>query len=487
MLDDNFFPRAERLFYIPGGPTAEMNLQVAAESFKRREKTEVRLEIKNSQDISAGGSFSMAVINMDQIGISEITSDNIVSYLKLSSEIRGHIENPGYYFSQPYDSVKEDLDILLLTQGWTKYIWEDKYVAALPVVKYQNENGLTVEGHVQKYLGSSVLEEGNVILLVPEENIVLETTTDSAGYYHFDNIILFDSTKIAVQSRNKTNRRNTRLIDVNYPIITPPVFPEPDPLLLTNAVLEAYNKNAYPRYVSNSYFDYDRSTILIDEVTIIEDKSMEDDGHFRIYSEPTHVIDMDDHSDVGYWDVWTFLQGRVPGLRFADGKVLSNRVGATTDSGGVLIYLDGRESDYETVSTIPLQDIDKIEVLNDAFNMTAFGMRGANGVISIFTKRGESVHSNVPVFDIIAKTIEGYAIAREFYMPDYENQQTDPAIIDHRATIFWAPNMTPDSTGTCTVSFFNSDDTGRIAIISEGILNNGKPGIAKAFYRVEQE
>jgi hypothetical protein len=486
LLDNNFTPRAERLFYIPGAPRADANIQLSRETYKRREKAEVRLQLMSQADISAGGSFSMSVINLDQIGISGIPPENIFSYLELTSEVRGHIEGPGYYFSQPYDSVKEDLDLLLLTQGWTRYIWDDDYISSLPDLEYRQEPGLTVEGYAQSYLGMD-LEQGNIILLVPEINLITETTTDSTGYYKFDNMILFDSTKIAVQSRSRINLNNTRLAEVNYPVPLPPVFPEPLRFIPAPDGLEAYNKNAYPRYVSNSYFDYDRSTILIEEVTVVEDRSIEDDGHFRIYGEPTHVIDMDDHSDVGYWDVWTFMQGRVPGLRITDEGVFSNRVGATTDTGGMLIYLDGIESDFEIVSTIPLQDIDKIEVLNDAFSMTAFGMSGANGVISIFTKRGEGASAGLPVFDIIAKTIEGYARTKEFYMPDHENQQTDPAVIDHRATVFWAPNLIPDSTGTCTVSFFNSDDLGRIGIIAEGILNNGTPGVAKAFYRVERE
>ena len=72
-------------------------------------------------------------------------------------------------------------------------------------------------------------------------------------------------------------------------------------------------------------------------------------------------------------------------------------------------------------------------------------------------------------------------------MPDYDSPDTDPAIIDHRATVFWAPYLIPDSTGVCKVSFFNSDDLGKIAIIAEGILYNGKPGAAKAYYRVARE
>jgi len=482
LLDSNYVPLAERLFYIPGSQPADMNIQLSAETFKTREKTEVRLDLLNSEDISAGGSFSMAAINLDQIGTSNLPLDNIVSYLELNSEIMGPVEDPGYYFSHPYDSVKDELDLLLLTQGWTKYIWDEQYLASLPEFTFPKESGLTIAGHAKRLTLNSALEDGNIILFIPEEFTLLETTTDSNGYYHFDNLILYDSTRIFVQSRNKNNRKNTRLIDANCMINPPHIFPAPEYLNTGIADLEAYNKNAYPRYVSNSYFDFDKSTILIEEVSVVRERETEDDGHFRMYAQADNVVDVDDYSSMGYSDLFLFLQGSVPGLRISGDNISIRGARASP-----LILLDGFEIDIETARTISLQDVDKIEVLKNASSTGIFGVRGGNGVIAIYTKGGEIVYRDTQLFDIIARSIEGYAKAKEFYMPDYDNPGPNLAEIDHRATVFWSPKLTPDSTGTCIVSFFNSDDTGNIAIVVEGLLSNGKPGIAKTYYRVERD
>ena len=486
LLDSNFVPLAERLFFIPGTPQVAMNVQLAKETFNTREKTEVRLQILDEPDKAIGGSFSLSVVNLDQIGASSISSDNIISYLDLTSEIRGFIEEPGHYLSEPYNSVKDELDILLLTQGWTKYVWDEKFLSSLPPFRFVKETGLTISGHAQKLYVRRPLEEGKIILLVPGENIISETSTDSTGYFHFDNLILFDSVKIAVQSRNKNNKANTRLIDANSIITAAPIFPEQDTFSLGNADIESYIKSAYPRYISNSYFNFDKSTRLIPEVTIVKKREKEDDGHFRRYGtslSANNVIDMDNYESMAYSDIFSFLQGLVPGLYIEGNQMYIRR--ATRPP---LILLDGDEIEMELVRHISLREVDKIEILKDASSTAVYGVQGGNGVVAIYTKRGEIGYYEPPVlFDIIAKSIEGYAKAKEFYVPNYENPETNKGVTDSRATVFWIPNLIPDSNGTCTISFFNSDDEGRIAIISEGILNNGKAAVAKAFYQVKRE
>lgn len=482
LLDSNFTPLAERLFFIPGAPQLEITLRTNQPDYKTRGKTDISLEIQNEEDKAAGGSFSMAVIHLDQAGISDIPDDNIISYLELSAEIRGNIEDPGYYFSQPYDSVSKNLDLLLLTQGWSKYIWDENYLDSLPEFKYRKEEGLSIHGQAQRLVLNKALEEGNIILFVPSELIIMETNTDSSGMFYFHNLILFDSTKIAVQSKNKKNKPNSRLIDVNYVVTPPPVFPKPEYNLTDSLSLKYYNELAYSRFLNDRYHKFDKDHILLEEVTVVGKKKEEDDGHFRMYSQANNVIDMDEYPNYSYSDLFMFLQGLVPGLYISGDQISIRRAGQSP-----LILLDGMEIDVISARGIPLNVIDKIEVLKDASNTAVFGMRGGNGVIAIYTRRGENVYYESPSFNLISKSVEGFAQAREFYAPNYENPDSIQKAIDKRATLFWEPNLIPDSTGIAKVTFFNSDDTGRVAVITEGITGSGKPGVASVYYRVKQE
>lgn len=479
LMDKNFTPLAERLFFIPGDSLVDMSIRVNKELFRKREKTEISLKINNEEDIQARGSYSMSVINLDHVALSGIPSESIISYLELESEIRGEIENPGYYFSSPYGSIKENLDLLLLTQGWTEYIWNSELTERLDDFEYSREEGLTISGHAQRLILNRALNEGNIILFVPAEFIFLETTTDSSGYFQFENLILHDSTKILLHSKDKNNRSNTKLIDANCVIQPSPYFPGSEYNTLHDSLLDLYNAEAYGRYLSNSYFNFDKDHILLDEVTVIGQKKEKDDGHYRIYSQASNVIDMDEYPNVSYTDLFTFLSGRVAGL-FISGDNISIR-GAQSPP---LILLDGIEIDASTARNIPLEVVDKIEILKDAANTAIFGMRGGNGVIAIYTRRGEIIYTEKTLFDIISKTIEAYAVAKNFYSPDFSNSDTRHDMIDQRATLFWEPDLVFDPEGNCYISFFNSDDSGKIGIIVQGITYLGKPCFSGAYYFV---
>src|SRR5690606_29683588 len=62
--------------------------------------------------------LSASVINTDKLKDHSKITPNILSSLLLSTDIKGYIENPGYYFD---GKIKiDDIDNLLLTQGWRK-------------------------------------------------------------------------------------------------------------------------------------------------------------------------------------------------------------------------------------------------------------------------------------------------------------------------------------------------------------------------------
>src|ERR1035437_9957798 len=57
---------------------------------------------------------------------------------------------------------------------------------------------------------------------------------------------------------------------------------------------------------------------------------------------------------------------------------------------------------------------------------------------------------------------QGIYKAREFYQPDYENNNSK--IPDNRTTIYWNPEVKTDSTGKARVSYYNSDLKGEALI-----------------------
>ena len=125
-----------------------------------------------------------------------------------------------------------------------------------------------------------------------------------------------------------------------------------------------------------------------------------------------------------------------------------------------------------------MADIDKIEILKGPPGTTAFGSRGANGVISVFTRTGDVAFRNEFVRNVrgrITPRVTGFKQAREFYAPEYPLHKLDELSDqkpDYRPTMYWNPDVLFKE-GKATVDFYTSDMTGKFKVILEGISKGG--------------
>ena len=82
---------------------------------------------------------------------------NIMTDLLLSSDLRGFIARPAYYFAKDDAEHRRHLDLLMQVQGWRKYKWEELTDTGR-VMRYEPEKGLTVEGTVHKMISINDVE-----------------------------------------------------------------------------------------------------------------------------------------------------------------------------------------------------------------------------------------------------------------------------------------------------------------------------------------
>ena len=100
--------------------------------------------------------------------------------------------------------------------------------------------------------------------------------------------------------------------------------------------------------------------------------------------------------------ITNMLAGSVPGISSvqysgepgADGASLFVRGKATWANSAPLVQVDGVERDF---SEIDPNEIESVTVLKDASATAVFGVRGANGVILVTTKRGKEGKANISV------------------------------------------------------------------------------------------
>ena len=76
---------------------------------------------------------------------------NLMTDLLLSSELRGFIAKPAYYFEKNDQEHRDNLDLLMMVQGWRRYQWKELSDTAHQM-RYEPEKTLTVSGSVYKML-----------------------------------------------------------------------------------------------------------------------------------------------------------------------------------------------------------------------------------------------------------------------------------------------------------------------------------------------
>ena len=86
---------------------------------------------------------------------------NVMTDLLLSSELRGFIAHPAYYFERDDDEHRRNLDLLMMVQGWRKYQWRE-LADTTRRMRYEPELSMTVSGAVYKMLGIPEVEQEEV-------------------------------------------------------------------------------------------------------------------------------------------------------------------------------------------------------------------------------------------------------------------------------------------------------------------------------------
>src|SRR5690606_14118501 len=108
-----------------------------------------------------------------------------------------------------------------------------------------------------------------------------------------------------------------------------------------------------------------------------------------------------------------------------------------------------------------------------------------NGIASFETYNGKFDGFELDP-SIIAVDYEGLQLQREFYSPQYINdEQLLSRIPDMRTTLYWLPKLIVKPGETNAINFFTSDLKGKFMVVLEGISSSGEPVSASQTFSVE--
>ncbi|MFN8348704.1 MAG: TonB-dependent receptor plug domain-containing protein [Spirosomataceae bacterium] len=494
LFDERGSPAAERLIFAK--KTLPLLLQITSSkaSYKPREKAELEITAKDAEGNPVMGSFSLSATDAKQVSEKEIATSHIRSYLLLTSDLKGTIEQPAYYFDLKNTNATSRLDILMMTQGWRRFDWKEVLKDSLTPPPYFLEQGISFAGKVTRMNKKQPGKVKLTYMITQKDSsrAVLSGESAETGEFLVYDLDIRDTANVLVQAVTERGNRNLNLtIHPFQP--APATFTKIpyNPLEFDASELAEYLKR------SEEYLRIERQIRASREQQLKEvvikakkpDREKEDTRRM-MYGTPDNTVKFDNMNTAGAQSIFDVIQGRVPGVIISgSGQNRTVQIrGAANFSGIVepLFVLDGMTVSKDAIMNIPPTDVEAVDILKGA-SAAIYGSRGGGGVIAVLTKRGGSNYDwtkDAAEGTVVAKVL-GYSPFRQFYTPKYDKPEADHVRPDFRPTLFWEPMVQTDKAGKARVTFFTSDAQTEVNIQVEGMTPVGALGTGTAKFKVE--
>jgi hypothetical protein len=466
-------PVAERLVFINHNNFSFLtDLHALEKNISKHGRTVLQVDVGDT-------TLSNLSIAVTDAGINPVAAneENIFSNLLLTSDLKGYVYNSAYYFSSEEDSVKQHLDLVLMTNGWRRFKWENVLAQQWPKLIYPIDNYLSLKGNVYG-LSKTQLANKELIAYITTKNktsdfITIPLTT--TGEFRVTGMYIFDTAKLYYQINGDKDKRLTSVATFSFKNEIPNAPAATQNLLSSflfnvktdsNALVKSIKQAALQR----SLFESSKAKTLdvvrvTSKVKSLKQKLEEQyvSGFFTGDDGYTFVTE-DDPFAKSAMSILDYLRGKVAGLQISsDGQSASWRGSETS------LFLNELNSDASMLQSISMTDVALIKVFRPPFFGATGG--GAGGAIAVYTKKGADTRS---VTGLSYTNIYGYSPVKEFYMPDYEKPGT-PDVPDYRSTLYWNPFLIMDKkTRRIKIPFYNSDNCKKIRVVIEGINKLGQ-------------
>ena len=516
----------------PDLKTPLLEVQSDKENYDPFEKVNLRFQLKDGQGNPFRDRFCLSVRDSRSQG--NILADDLRTSMLLSSDLKGFIENPSWYFDSDDAERETALDLLMLVQGWERYDWQTMTGQKEFRERHRLEESLTLNGWVMNTSGKEPIEGIEVLAaLMPTDKRLSETytyKTDSSGYFGFDiGTEFYDKARFTIDAHVSKRRLVGPTARVVFDRSMTPAIRAYQPQELVFTGLQSASRSSdgktgdieddgLPTVIKNN------TGLLLPEVDIDEERMYVDYFTFTAYDV---AKDVELELDKGEYS--TDLQGYLlekgyvinPEYRV---KVIRDKEGHEKIKDSTVFTINGFEPffyvhdsqryrytgvfDEDTLArfAIDTKDIKSIAVFDrpmfvrdillqcplfvdspryKGFMDSLFKTLNIDSalfvrkiLVDVLVKEGSELSTRNERFKINKRvtTVDGYSRPYEFYAPEYPD---GPVLgdVDYRRTLYWNPNVITDSNGQVNVEFYNNSFTKHFNVSAAGITASGIPYI----------
>ena len=460
LIDEQGNALSERLIFVPDHKPNQWQITTDQPTYGKREKVSLQIAAKDNEGNPVEGTFSVSITDRKSIQPDSL-ADNILSNLLLTSDLKGYVEDPAFYFLNQDARTLRSIDYLMMTHGWRRHKMEN--VLRTPSLNFTNyiEKGQTISGRIMGFFGANV-KKGPICVLAPKYNIIATTETDEKGQF-IVNTSFRDSTTFLVQARTKKGFAG---VDI---LMDPPQYPvatHKAPYLNGAATfMEDYLMNTRDQY----YMEGGMRVYNLKEVTVTAKR--ERPSSKSIYTGGINTYTVEEDRLQGYGQTAFDAASRLPSVTITNGSEIHIR----NNSEPAIIVIDDivYEDASDILKDIQVSDMSSISLLRGA-DAVILGPRASGGAVVITLKDPRNLPAR-PAQGIITYTPLGYSESVEFYHPTYDTPEKKNAQrSDFRSTVYWNPELRLDAEGKATIEYYTPDSTAPEDIIIEGVDKNGK-------------
>ena len=455
LYNENGQPMAERLVYVH--PERKLHIELNTDSVRYFTRGKGKLNVKVTDEAGNPVQAHLGLSIFDGAYQNELNPENMLSYCLLSTEIKGNIHNPAYYFDDNNKDRLSALDLLLLTQGWRRYVWEKADTAMLADCFLSDEiRGRQIIGKKKK---RKELGNGEQLLQVSgpnaENRFVL---IDSLGKFVVPTDLMLGLRGGYVYLKPMLDKD-----EYKPSVIVEETFDKADSL--RKSCLSYFSYMNPSQVFSELQLDYpvisQDSSILLSEITVTGKKG-------RVFRDK--------------------MMGRLDSL--AQMKVGAAWVCSGCISGGGNIeYLNDYKGYSHHPIGCPVPPPGKISspVIGRKYYLIKYEPKGENNkwiltkLDEIIWKGEEFTEEELLRMNNLWR-VKGYYGTREFYQPDELDMQSP--LPDARNVLLWKPDIVTDEKGVAEVEFFCSDINTSFVGVMEGTDGLGNLGTSQCEFRV---
>ena len=170
----------ERLYFKKPIDVLPIKLDNIQGNYEPRKKVNISVSTGETNGIEINADMSVAVYLAESLQPEQKT--NLLNYLWLTSDLKGVVESPAYYFENAGTEVDKATDNLMLTQGWRRFKWEEVLANKKPSFTFLPEyEGHIITGKISPKSGSLPDIGITVYLSVPGKNFRFSNTTSSTN------------------------------------------------------------------------------------------------------------------------------------------------------------------------------------------------------------------------------------------------------------------------------------------------------------------